>query len=95
MLSKEDEKILQFAGDLSTWASLVAQMVKCLPVMGETRVRSLGWEDPLEKERLPTSVFWPGEFHGLYSPWGHKELDMTEQPLFFSVICLPFQEPWV
>ena len=50
MLSKEDEKILQFAGDLSTWASLVAQMVKCLPVMGETRVRSLGWEDPLEKE---------------------------------------------
>ena len=32
MLSKEDEKILRFAGDLSTWASLVAQMVKCLPV---------------------------------------------------------------
>ena len=24
-------------------------------------------------------VFWPGEFHGLYSPWGHKESDMTEQ----------------
>ena len=23
-------------------------------------------------------VFWPGEFHGLYSPWGHKELDTTE-----------------
>ena len=23
--------------------------------------------------------FWPGEFHGLYSPWGHKESDMTEQ----------------
>ena len=31
------------------------------------------------RERLPTSVFWPGEFHGLYSPWGHKELDTTEQ----------------
>ena len=31
-------------------ASLVAQMVKCLPVMQETRVQSLGWEDPLEKE---------------------------------------------
>ena len=27
----------------------------------------------------PTPVFWAGEFHGLYSPWGHKELDMTEQ----------------
>ena len=30
-------------------ASLVAQMVKRLPAMQETRVRSLGWEDPLEK----------------------------------------------
>ena len=27
----------------------------------------------------PTSVFWPGEFHGLYSPWGHKESDTTER----------------
>ena len=31
-------------------ASLVAQRVKCLPAMRETRVRSLSWEDPLEKE---------------------------------------------
>ena len=32
----------------------------------ETWVRSLGWEDPVggRKERLPTPVFWPGEFHG-------------------------------
>ena len=30
--------------------SLVAQMVKCLSTMQETRVRTLGWEDPLEKE---------------------------------------------
>ena len=30
------------------------------------------------RERLPTPVFWPGELHGLYSPWGHKESDMTE-----------------
>ena len=30
--------------------TLVAQMVKCLAAMWETRVRSLGWEDPLEKE---------------------------------------------
>ena len=37
-----------------------------------------GWKDPLEKERLPTPVFWPGEFHGLYSPWGRKESDTTE-----------------
>ena len=32
------------------WASLVAQMVKRLSAMQETWVRSLGWEDPLEKE---------------------------------------------
>ena len=31
------------------------------------------------RERLASPVFWPGEFHGLYSQWGHKELDMTEQ----------------
>ena len=33
---------------------------------------------PWRKERLPTPVFWPREFHGLYRPWGHKESDMTE-----------------
>ena len=33
---------------------------------------------PWRGERLPTPVFLPGEFHGLYSPWGHKESDTTE-----------------
>ena len=33
---------------------------------------------PWRRERLPTPVFWPGEFQGLYSPWGHKESDTTE-----------------
>ena len=60
------------------WATLVGQLVKNLPAMREIWVRFLGWEDPLEKERLPTPIFWTGEFQGLYSPWGHKELDMTE-----------------
>ena len=32
----------------------------------------------LASERLPTPVFWPGEFQRLYSPWGHKESDTTE-----------------
>ena len=32
---------------------------------------------PREGKGYP--VFWPGEFHGLYSPWGHKESDTTEQ----------------
>ena len=52
----------------------MAQLVKNLPAMRETWVRSLGWEDPLEKGKATTPVFWPGEFHGLYSPWRHKEL---------------------
>ena len=51
-----------------SWVSLVAQLVKNLPAMWETWVRSLGWEDPRRRERLPTPVFWPGEFQGLYSP---------------------------
>ena len=51
-----------------SWASLVAQLVKNLPAMREAWVQSLGWDDPLEN-RLPTSLFCPGEFHGLYSPW--------------------------
>ena len=33
---------------------------------------------------LPTPVLWPGEFHGLYGPWGHKESDVTEQLYFTS-----------
>ena len=51
--------------------------------MQEMQVQSLGWEDPLEKG-MATPVFLPGEFHGQrnlagYNPWGHKELDTTEQ----------------
>ena len=29
--------------------------------------------------KLPTPVFWPGEFHGLYKSWGLPESDMTKQ----------------
>ena len=39
------------------WASLVVQLVKNPPAMWETWVQSLGWEDPLEKRKLPTPVF--------------------------------------
>ena len=62
-----------------SWASLVAQLVKSPPAMWETWVWTLGWEDPLEKGKVPTPVFWPGEFHGLYSPWGLKESNTAER----------------
>ena len=46
---------------------------------------------PGEGETLPTPIFWPGEFHGLYSPWGRKESDTTERLslsfLSFSPMC--------
>ena len=42
---------------------------------------------PWRRERPPTPVFLPGEFHELYGPWGHKESDTTEQlPLHFLCI---------
>ena len=55
--------------------SLVVQSVKSLPAMQETRVQSLGWEDPQERKWQPTPVFLPGEFHEQrslagYSSWG-------------------------
>ena len=43
---------------------------------------------PWRKERLPTPVLWPGEFHGLYSPQGRKESDTIEQLSHISKICL-------
>ena len=47
-------------------------MISELHDMWETRVRSLGWEDPLEKE-IPTPVFLPGESHGQRSLMGNEE----------------------
>ena len=46
------------------WASTVAQMVKNLPAIWETWVRSLRQEDPWRREWLPTLASLPGEFHG-------------------------------
>ena len=59
-------------------ASLVAQVVKNLPAIRQTWVWSLGWEDPQRRESLPTLVFWPGEFQGLYSLWGSKESGLSD-----------------
>ena len=61
--------------------------------MRETQVQSLGWEDPLEKEMATHSSTLAWKSHGWrslvgYSPWGCKELDMTEQLHFASIIDL-------
>ena len=74
-----------------SWACLVAQLIKNLTVMWENWVRSLGWEDPPEKGKATCSsiLFWPGEFHGLFSPWDRKESDTTEQ------LLLDFSKPYM
>ena len=61
---------------------LVAQIVKNLPAMRETGIRSLGWEDHLEKEMATHSSVLAWRILEIketdsYSPWGCKELDTT------------------
>ena len=56
-----------------SWASLVAQLVKNLPAMWETWVRSLGWDDPLEKRKATHSsiLAWriPWIVRGVAKSW--------------------------
>ena len=51
-----------------SWASLVAQLVKNPSANGRPGFDPWVGKIPWRKEQLPTPVFWPGEFHGLYSP---------------------------
>ena len=64
---------------MSIGPSPVAQLVK-----NPLQCRRPGFDPwvlktPWRRERPPTPVFWPGEFYGLYSPWGCKKLDTIEQ----------------
>ena len=70
----------------------MAQLLKNLLAMQDTWVQSLGQEDSLEKGMATYSsiLAWriprteePGRLH---SPWGHNELDMTEQLTHTSAI---------
>ena len=64
---------LEFCVDL---ASLVAQMVRNLPAIQETCVRSLGGEDPLEKEMAPHSTILAWRI-----PWTEKPLGLQSMGL--------------
>ena len=83
LVKKKKWEIL--SSNFSLWASLVARLVKNPPAMQETWFDSRVGRSPGEGKRPPTPVFWPGEFHGLYSPWGRKESDTTEQPSVTSL----------
>ena len=73
---------------------LVAQMLICLPCRRpwfDPWVRRILWR----RKGQPTPVFLPGESHGQrslagYSPWGHKELDTTEQLSLSQLSCCAF-----
>ena len=68
---------------LHHWASLLAQLVKNPSAMQETWVRSLGWEDPLEKGKATHSSILPWRIPWA-SPWGRKESDTSEQLSLFT-----------
>ena len=68
----------------------MAQQVKGPNAVQETRVQSLGLEDPLEKEMGTIPVFLPGKSHRRrslvgYSPWGSQEPDMIEHTAHITV----------
>ena len=72
-------------------SSLVAQTVKNLPAMQETQVQPLGRKDPVEKGMATLSSIpaWKismerATWLATYSPWGHKELGMTDTNTFMS-----------
>ena len=61
--------ILHFSGYpfQYSWASPVALLVKDLPAMQRPGFDPWVGKIPWRRERLPTPIFCPGEFHGLYS----------------------------
>ena len=87
MISKSSSSAgFQGSRSLRLGASLVAQMIKNLPAIQESRVQSLGREDPLENG-MATPIFMSGESHGQRSPSGYslpgcKEADTTERLTF-------------
>ena len=61
--------------------------LQCRRPLFDSWVGKICWR----RDGLPTPVFWPGEFQGLYSPWGHKELDTTERLSLYWSIVVPIQ----
>ena len=80
-------------------ASLEAQLVKNPPALQESWVRSLGWEDPLEKKKATHSriLAWRIQ-RTICGPWGRKESDTTEWLSLHgsvSVSCQPSPRPLI
>ena len=65
---------------LPLWLSWYRICLQCGRPEFDPRIGKIPWR----RERLPTPVFWPGESNGVFSPWGHKELDKTERLSLFE-----------
>ena len=74
-VSPEIISSIPFTLRLPLWLSWYRMHLQCRKPGFDPWVGKIPWR----REWLPTLVFWPGEFHGLYSPWGGKESDTTEQ----------------
>ena len=70
-----------------SWDSLLAWLVKNPPAIWETWVRSLSWENPLEKGRLPTPAFWPGEFHGVAKRYNWVTFTHNSMQSYLQLFC--------
>ena len=75
-------RLWELVMDREVWHAAVHGVTKSWTWLSDWTERTLDpWVGmiPWRREMLPTPVFWPGEFHGLYSPWGLKESNMTER----------------
>ena len=75
----------------------MAQMVKNLPALQETRLNPWVRKIPWRRKGEPIPVFLPVEFHGQrslagYSPWGCKGLDTTEEKIFSLLFLYDIHE---
>ena len=72
--TKKERKGTNAWNRLPWWLSWYRICLHC----GRTGFNPWVGKIPWRREQLPTLVFWPGEFHELYGPWGGKKWDMTE-----------------
>ena len=76
------------------YSILVAQTVKRLPTMQETQVRSLGWEDPLEKEMATHSSTLAWKIPWMEDPGRLQSMGSQSQTRFhfstfhYSILCM-------
>ena len=74
-ISQLNSVTVSWVPGLPLWLSWQKILLQCGRPGSDPWVGKIPWR----RERLPTPVFWPGEFHGLFSSWGRKELDRTER----------------